>query len=114
MILRHCQSSTENCRNFDEVDGRQRHDQYDQLVSTLIRKLRTFIVVVMKFIHIAKSELLIAFVDMFARPSMGLVANSKFIRPKIQYFFSFAVFYNGPPLGGTGIGVQKSAVEDDG
>lgn len=38
---------------------------------------------------------ILAFVDMFARPSMGLVANSKFIRPKIQYFFSFAVFYNG-------------------
>ncbi|XP_074683469.1 monocarboxylate transporter 2 isoform X3 [Strix aluco] len=38
---------------------------------------------------------ILAFVDMFARPSMGLVANSKFIRPKIQYFFSFAVLYNG-------------------
>ncbi|XP_068026477.1 monocarboxylate transporter 2 [Melanerpes formicivorus] len=38
---------------------------------------------------------ILAFVDMFARPSMGLVANSRFIRPKIQYFFSFAVLYNG-------------------
>uniref|UniRef100_A0A8D0GYT5 Monocarboxylate transporter 2 n=1 Tax=Sphenodon punctatus TaxID=8508 RepID=A0A8D0GYT5_SPHPU len=38
---------------------------------------------------------ILAFVDMFARPSMGLLANSKFIRPKIQYFFSFAVLYNG-------------------
>uniref|UniRef100_A0A8C4VSF5 Monocarboxylate transporter 2 n=1 Tax=Gopherus evgoodei TaxID=1825980 RepID=A0A8C4VSF5_9SAUR len=38
---------------------------------------------------------ILAFVDMFARPSMGLVANSKYIRPKIQYFFSFAVLYNG-------------------
>ncbi|XP_072914827.1 monocarboxylate transporter 2-like isoform X2 [Hemitrygon akajei] len=38
---------------------------------------------------------ILAFVDMFARPSMGLLANSKWVRPKIQYFFSFAVFYNG-------------------
>ncbi|KAJ1163442.1 hypothetical protein NDU88_003900 [Pleurodeles waltl] len=38
---------------------------------------------------------ILAFVDMFARPSMGLLANSKLIRPKIQYFFSFAVLYNG-------------------
>ncbi|MEE6480722.1 hypothetical protein FKM82_012654 [Ascaphus truei] len=38
---------------------------------------------------------ILAFVDMFARPSMGLVANSKFIRPRIQYFFSFAVLFNG-------------------
>nr|XP_033815433.1 monocarboxylate transporter 2 [Geotrypetes seraphini]XP_033815434.1 monocarboxylate transporter 2 [Geotrypetes seraphini]XP_033815435.1 monocarboxylate transporter 2 [Geotrypetes seraphini]XP_033815436.1 monocarboxylate transporter 2 [Geotrypetes seraphini]XP_033815437.1 monocarboxylate transporter 2 [Geotrypetes seraphini]XP_033815438.1 monocarboxylate transporter 2 [Geotrypetes seraphini]XP_033815439.1 monocarboxylate transporter 2 [Geotrypetes seraphini]XP_033815440.1 monocarboxylate t len=38
---------------------------------------------------------ILAFVDMFARPSMGLVANSKLIRPKIQYFFSFAVLFNG-------------------
>ncbi|KPP58943.1 monocarboxylate transporter 2-like [Scleropages formosus] len=38
---------------------------------------------------------ILAFVDMFARPSMGLLANTKMIRPKIQYFFSFAVLYNG-------------------
>ncbi|XP_043944210.1 monocarboxylate transporter 2 [Protopterus annectens] len=38
---------------------------------------------------------ILAFVDMFARPSMGLLANSKWVRPKIQYFFSFAVMYNG-------------------
>ena len=38
---------------------------------------------------------ILAFVDMFARPSMGLLANSRRIRPKIQYFFSFAVLYNG-------------------
>ncbi|KAL4660307.1 monocarboxylate transporter 2-like isoform X1 [Arapaima gigas] len=38
---------------------------------------------------------ILAFVDMFARPSMGLLANTKLIRPKIQYFFSFAVLYNG-------------------
>ncbi|XP_069798035.1 monocarboxylate transporter 1-like isoform X2 [Narcine bancroftii] len=38
---------------------------------------------------------ILAFVDMFARPSMGFVANTKWVRPKIQYFFSFAVLYNG-------------------
>lgn len=36
-----------------------------------------------------------ALVDMFARPGTGLVANTKWIRPKIQYFFSFSVTYNG-------------------
>ncbi|XP_068611177.1 monocarboxylate transporter 2-like [Brachionichthys hirsutus] len=38
---------------------------------------------------------ILAFVDMFARPSMGLVANLRWIRPRIQYFFCFAVLYNG-------------------
>ncbi|KAM4748872.1 monocarboxylate transporter 2 [Rhinophrynus dorsalis] len=38
---------------------------------------------------------ILAFVDMVARPTMGMVANTKYIRPKIQYFFSFAVLYNG-------------------
>lgn len=38
---------------------------------------------------------ILAFVDMFARPSMGLMANTKWVRPKIQYFFSFAVLFNG-------------------
>ncbi|XP_072257524.1 monocarboxylate transporter 2-like [Pyxicephalus adspersus] len=38
---------------------------------------------------------ILAFVDMVARPSMGMVANSKLIRPRIQYFFSFAILYNG-------------------
>ncbi|XP_003445090.2 monocarboxylate transporter 2 [Oreochromis niloticus] len=38
---------------------------------------------------------ILAFVDMGARPSMGLLANSRWVRPKIQYFFSFAVLYNG-------------------
>ncbi|KAM9312443.1 monocarboxylate transporter 2 [Gastrophryne carolinensis] len=38
---------------------------------------------------------ILAFVDMVARPSMGIVANSKYIRPRIQYFFSFAILYNG-------------------
>lgn len=37
----------------------------------------------------------LAFVDMFARPSMGLVANTKWIRPRVQYFFAAAVLYNG-------------------
>uniref|UniRef100_A0A8C5V1V0 Monocarboxylate transporter 2 n=1 Tax=Microcebus murinus TaxID=30608 RepID=A0A8C5V1V0_MICMU len=36
-----------------------------------------------------------AFVDMFARPSVGLIANSKLVRPRIQYFFSLAVMFNG-------------------
>ncbi|XP_037704284.1 monocarboxylate transporter 2 isoform X2 [Choloepus didactylus] len=36
-----------------------------------------------------------AFVDMFARPSVGLIANSSLIRPRIQYFFSFAIMFNG-------------------
>ncbi|KAG7269661.1 hypothetical protein CRUP_019050 [Coryphaenoides rupestris] len=38
---------------------------------------------------------ILAFVDMFARPSMGLLANSRWIRPRIQYFFCAAVLYNG-------------------
>lgn len=38
---------------------------------------------------------IMGFVDMFVRPGTGLVANSKWIRPKIQYFFSFAVVFNG-------------------
>ncbi|XP_067913606.1 monocarboxylate transporter 1-like [Heterodontus francisci] len=38
---------------------------------------------------------IMAFVDMFARPSMGLLANTKWVRPKIQYFFCFSVLYNG-------------------
>ncbi|TKC46846.1 hypothetical protein EI555_015256 [Monodon monoceros] len=36
-----------------------------------------------------------AFVDMFARPTVGFIANSKLIRPRIQYFFSFAILFNG-------------------
>ncbi|KAG9353294.1 hypothetical protein JZ751_017870 [Albula glossodonta] len=38
---------------------------------------------------------ILAMVDMFARPGTGLVANTKWIRPRIQYFFSFSVAYNG-------------------
>ncbi|XP_075953363.1 monocarboxylate transporter 1-like [Anarhichas minor] len=37
----------------------------------------------------------LAFVDMFARPSMGMLANTKWIRPRIHYFFAAAVLYNG-------------------
>ncbi|KAM4736729.1 monocarboxylate transporter 2 [Anableps anableps] len=36
-----------------------------------------------------------ALVDMFIRPVTGFLGNTKWIRPKIQYFFSFAVSYNG-------------------
>ncbi|KAI5612366.1 solute carrier family 16, member 7 (monocarboxylic acid transporter 2) [Silurus asotus] len=36
-----------------------------------------------------------ALVDMVARPLTGLVANTSCIRPKIQYFFSFSVAFNG-------------------
>lgn len=49
---------------------------------------------------------IVGFVDIFVRPTTGLVANSKHIRPKIQYLFSFAVILNGlshlvfPPLKG--------------
>lgn len=37
----------------------------------------------------------LAFVDMFARPSMGLLANTKWVRPRVQYYFAGAVLYNG-------------------
>lgn len=38
---------------------------------------------------------IMGFVDMFVRPGTGLIANSKWIRPKVQYFFSFAMVFNG-------------------
>ncbi|KAM9475287.1 monocarboxylate transporter 1b isoform 1-T3 [Clarias gariepinus] len=38
---------------------------------------------------------MLAFTDMIARPSMGLVANTRWVRPRIQYFFAAAVLYNG-------------------
>ncbi|ELV09221.1 Monocarboxylate transporter 2 [Tupaia chinensis] len=38
---------------------------------------------------------IMAFVDMFARPAGGLIANSQFIRPRIQFFFSFAIMFTG-------------------
>ncbi|XP_042309576.1 monocarboxylate transporter 2-like isoform X2 [Sceloporus undulatus] len=37
----------------------------------------------------------LAIVDMIARPATGLIANSKLVRPKIQYFFSFSIVFNG-------------------
>ncbi|TMS01558.1 Monocarboxylate transporter 2 [Larimichthys crocea] len=36
-----------------------------------------------------------ALADMFIRPTTGFIGNTKWIRPRIQYFFSFAVSYNG-------------------
>ncbi|KAM8916843.1 monocarboxylate transporter 2-like isoform 2-T2 [Spinachia spinachia] len=38
---------------------------------------------------------IMGFVDMFVRPATGLMASSKWIRPRIQYFFSFAMVFNG-------------------
>lgn len=38
---------------------------------------------------------IMGFVDMFVRPSTGLIANSKWIRPRIQYLFSIAMVLNG-------------------
>ncbi|KAM6928127.1 monocarboxylate transporter 1-like [Xenentodon cancila] len=38
---------------------------------------------------------ILAFVDMFARPSMGMVANTKWVRPRIQYFFAASALMNG-------------------
>ncbi|XP_040890834.1 monocarboxylate transporter 2-like isoform X2 [Toxotes jaculatrix] len=38
---------------------------------------------------------IMGFVDMFVRPGTGLVASSRWIRPRIQYFFSFAMVFNG-------------------
>uniref|UniRef100_UPI002954BBF9 monocarboxylate transporter 1-like n=1 Tax=Panthera onca TaxID=9690 RepID=UPI002954BBF9 len=38
---------------------------------------------------------ILSFVDMVARPSMGLVANTKWIRPRVQYFFAASIIANG-------------------
>lgn len=38
---------------------------------------------------------ILAFVDMVARPSMGLAANTRWIRPRVQYFFAASVAANG-------------------
>ncbi|XP_072276893.1 monocarboxylate transporter 2-like [Pyxicephalus adspersus] len=38
---------------------------------------------------------ILAIVDMFARPISGIVANTKWIRPRIQYFFSLSIIFNG-------------------
>ncbi|KAL7891599.1 hypothetical protein AOLI_G00010750 [Acnodon oligacanthus] len=37
----------------------------------------------------------LALVDMVARPSMGTVANTKWVRPRVQYFFAASVLFNG-------------------
>uniref|UniRef100_A0A3B3IAA0 Monocarboxylate transporter 1 n=1 Tax=Oryzias latipes TaxID=8090 RepID=A0A3B3IAA0_ORYLA len=36
----------------------------------------------------------LAFVDMFARPSMGFVASTKWVRPRIQYYFAASALLN--------------------
>ncbi|CAL8336553.1 unnamed protein product [Merluccius merluccius] len=38
---------------------------------------------------------IMGFVDMFTRPGTGLLANTRWIRPRIQYFLSFAMVFNG-------------------
>ncbi|XP_019370769.1 PREDICTED: monocarboxylate transporter 3 [Gavialis gangeticus] len=38
---------------------------------------------------------IIGFIDIFARPSCGVVAGLKFIRPHVAYLFSFAMLFNG-------------------
>ncbi|XP_061583839.1 monocarboxylate transporter 2-like [Cololabis saira] len=38
---------------------------------------------------------IMGFVDMFIRPGTGFLANTKWIRPRIQYFFSLAMVFNG-------------------
>ncbi|KAL2090816.1 hypothetical protein ACEWY4_013079 [Coilia grayii] len=53
-----------------------------------------------KSIHIPKEKAafllsILAFVDMVARPSMGMVANTKWVRPRVQYFFAASILLNG-------------------
>ncbi|KAG9483577.1 hypothetical protein GDO78_009477 [Eleutherodactylus coqui] len=38
---------------------------------------------------------ILAMVDMIARPATGLIANTKWIRPRVQYFFSCSIIFNG-------------------
>uniref|UniRef100_A0A8C2EYH9 Solute carrier family 16 member 8 n=1 Tax=Cyprinus carpio TaxID=7962 RepID=A0A8C2EYH9_CYPCA len=38
---------------------------------------------------------IIGFIDIFARPTCGIVAGLKWIRPKMPYFFSLALLFNG-------------------
>ncbi|KAG8517617.1 Monocarboxylate transporter 1 [Galemys pyrenaicus] len=38
---------------------------------------------------------ILSFVDIVARPSMGLVANTKWVRPRVQYFFAAACITKG-------------------
>ncbi|XP_015261472.1 PREDICTED: monocarboxylate transporter 3 [Gekko japonicus] len=38
---------------------------------------------------------IIGFIDIFARPSCGMVAGLKWVRPHVTYLFSFAMLFNG-------------------
>ncbi|CAL1609813.1 unnamed protein product [Knipowitschia caucasica] len=38
---------------------------------------------------------IMGFVDMFVRPGTGLIANCKWVRPRVQYFFSLAMVFCG-------------------
>ncbi|KAA0725255.1 Monocarboxylate transporter 3 [Triplophysa tibetana] len=38
---------------------------------------------------------IIGFIDIFARPTCGVVAGLKWVRPKMPYFFSIALLFNG-------------------
>ncbi|XP_051530741.1 monocarboxylate transporter 3 [Myxocyprinus asiaticus] len=38
---------------------------------------------------------IIGFIDIFARPTCGILAGFKWIRPKMPYFFSLALLFNG-------------------
>ncbi|XP_032064995.1 monocarboxylate transporter 2-like isoform X2 [Thamnophis elegans] len=38
---------------------------------------------------------ILAIVDMIVRPATGIIANTKWVRPRIQYFFSFSIVFNG-------------------
>ncbi len=38
---------------------------------------------------------IIGFIDIFARPTCGILAGLKWIRPKMPYFFSLALLFNG-------------------
>lgn len=45
-----------------------------------------------------KSALLLTilgFIDIFARPTCGIIAGLKWVRPRCVYFFSFAMIFNG-------------------
>lgn len=45
-----------------------------------------------------KSALLLTilgFIDIFARPTCGVIAGLKWVRPRCVYFFSFAMLFNG-------------------
>nr|XP_033782620.1 monocarboxylate transporter 2-like [Geotrypetes seraphini]XP_033782621.1 monocarboxylate transporter 2-like [Geotrypetes seraphini] len=37
----------------------------------------------------------LAIADMIARPTTGLIANIKWMRPRVQYFLSFSIIFNG-------------------